>query len=39
MNSSLDTLAEHYSALIAGIGEDLNRDGLLDTPQRAAKAL
>ena len=39
MNASLDDLAEHYSALIAGVGEDLSRDGLLDTPQRAAKAL
>jgi len=39
MNSSLDNLAGHYSALIEGIGEDLSRDGLLDTPQRAAKAL
>ena len=39
MNTSLDILAEHYSALIEGIGENLNRDGLLDTPQRAAKAL
>ena len=39
MNSSLDNLAGHYSALIEGIGEDLSRDGLQDTPQRAAKAL
>ncbi|HXK56033.1 MAG TPA: GTP cyclohydrolase I FolE [Gammaproteobacteria bacterium] len=39
MNPSLENLAEHYAALIEGIGEDPNRDGLLDTPQRAAKAL
>ena len=39
MNSSLDDLAAHYTALIAGIGEDPDRNGLQDTPQRAAKAL
>jgi len=27
-----------FAEIIAGIGEDLNRDGLLDTPARAAKA-
>ena len=32
-------LASHYSELIAGIGEDVTRDGLLKTPERAAKAL
>ena len=31
--------AENYKALIEGIGEDVHRDGLLDTPDRAAKAL
>ena len=30
--------AEVYSHLIASTGEDLNRAGLLDTPERAAKA-
>lgn len=31
--------AEYYRKLIEQIGEDVNRDGLLDTPMRAAKAL
>ncbi len=30
--------AEHYANIIEGAGEDLSRDGLLDTPMRAAKA-
>lgn len=32
-------LTEAYSTIISGIGEDLSRDGLLDTPARAAKAM
>ncbi|MEH6557262.1 MAG: GTP cyclohydrolase I FolE [Oceanicoccus sp.] len=28
-----------YATIIDGIGEDLSRDGLLDTPKRAAKAM
>lgn len=32
-------LAEHYRALIEGLGEDVNREGLRDTPMRAAKAM
>jgi GTP cyclohydrolase I len=31
-------LKEAYSEIIKGIGEDLNRPGLQDTPDRAAKA-
>ena len=34
-----DALAEHYRALIEGLGEDPNREGLRDTPKRAAKAM
>jgi len=32
-------LKQSYSTLITGIGEDVTRPGLLDTPERAAKAL
>jgi GTP cyclohydrolase I len=28
-----------FAKIIAGVGEDLNRDGLKDTPKRAAKAM
>ena len=28
----------HFSKIIEAIGEDLNREGLIDTPKRAAKA-
>ncbi|MDO4894393.1 MULTISPECIES: GTP cyclohydrolase I FolE [Moraxella] len=31
-------ISEHYANIIAGVGEDLTREGLLDTPMRAAKA-
>ena len=31
-------LKDAYAAIIEGVGEDLNRPGLQDTPQRAAKA-
>jgi GTP cyclohydrolase I len=36
---STEKLTEHYSGIIHGIGEDLSRDGLLKTPERAAKAM
>ena len=36
---SQDALVQHYSGIIEGVGEDLQRDGLLKTPQRAAKAM
>jgi GTP cyclohydrolase I len=32
-------LAEHYKAILELIGEDTNREGLLDTPERVAKAI
>lgn len=32
-------IAETYADLITAIGEDVNREGLKDTPERAAKAL
>lgn len=31
-------MREHFANIIASIGEDLNRPGLMDTPDRAAKA-
>lgn len=31
-------MEEHFAKIIEAIGEDLNREGLLDTPKRAAKA-
>ncbi|GAB4391701.1 MAG: GTP cyclohydrolase I FolE [Gammaproteobacteria bacterium] len=33
------TLAKHFAGIIEHIGEDLTRDGLVKTPQRAADAL
>lgn len=36
MNEDLTT---HYQAIIAGIGENPDREGLRDTPKRAAKAM
>jgi len=32
-------LEKHYEAILGAVGEDLSRDGLLDTPKRAAKAM
>jgi len=34
----MNTMQQSYANLIQSIGEDLDRPGLLDTPQRAAKA-
>jgi GTP cyclohydrolase IA len=34
-----DLLKGYYQGIIEGIGEDTNREGLLKTPERAAKAL
>ncbi|MDD1605608.1 MAG: GTP cyclohydrolase I FolE [Methylococcaceae bacterium] len=31
-------MEEHFANIISAIGEDLNREGLVDTPKRAAKA-
>lgn len=35
----MDSIKTAYSTILESIGEDLNRDGLRDTPARAAKAI
>ena len=32
-------MARAYSSIISHVGEDVNRQGLLKTPERAAKAM
>ena len=39
MTIPLDDLAGHYRAIIEGLGENADREGLQDTPMRAAKAM
>jgi GTP cyclohydrolase I len=39
MTRPLDDLSGHYRAIIDGLGEDADREGLKDTPARAAKAM
>lgn len=34
-----EEIAKHYREIIKGLGEDPDREGLLDTPKRAAKAM
>ncbi len=36
---NIDILANHYKQVIDLLGEDSEREGLLDTPQRVAKAM
>lgn len=35
----LEALSDHYKAILEGLGEDSTREGLKDTPKRAAKAM
>lgn len=35
----IENLTEHYRSILQNLGEDLERDGLRNTPQRAAKAM
>ena len=35
----IDQLTDAYNNILKGLGEDSTRDGLLDTPKRAAKAM
>lgn len=37
--TDIKTLSDHYASIISGVGEDLTRDGLVKTPDRAAKAM
>ncbi|MCC6769179.1 MAG: GTP cyclohydrolase I FolE [Bacteroidia bacterium] len=38
-NSKLNKLVNHYKEILAELGEDPNREGLLKTPERVAKSL
>jgi len=38
-NPLQDEIASHYKEIIRLLGEDVNRDGLLKTPKRVAKAM
>lgn len=38
-NDTIQQIASHYKAILNLIGEDCDREGLKDTPMRAAKAL
>ena len=34
-----NTIKEHYSEILKGVGEDVGREGIVKTPERAAKAI
>lgn len=38
-NNNVSALAEHYKEILGLLGEDINREGLIDTPTRVAKAM
>lgn len=38
-DSCIDLLTDAYRAVLTGIGEDPTREGLLKTPERAARAM
>jgi len=37
--SKISRIADHYQDILAGLGEDPSREGLIKTPERVAKAL
>ena len=37
--STVTTISEHYKGVLQELGEDAERQGLLKTPERAAKAM
>ena len=39
MDDRTKRLSEHFKGILAAVGEDLTREGLRDTPSRAARAL
>ncbi|WP_437883374.1 GTP cyclohydrolase I FolE [Pseudomonas sp. LRF_L74] len=39
MESSTQKIAQHYTEILGQLGEDVTREGLVDTPKRAAKAM
>ena len=39
MNDNIQALADNYRDIIRGLGEDPDREGLCDTPERAAKSM
>lgn len=38
-DKALTDMAEHYRSILHSVGENPHREGLLKTPERAAKAL
>ena len=38
-DKTTDVIRAHYSSIITAIGEDVEREGLLKTPERASKAM
>lgn len=38
-DQALDLITKDYLSIISNIGEDINREGLIKTPERAAKAI
>lgn len=39
LDSETVAISEHFGSIIQLLGEDVNRDGLIKTPERAAKAM